>query len=53
MAAAKAKGVYKGKPQSMDYDAILPLKSQGIGVNAIAVKMRCSRETVYKALGEA
>ena len=37
----------------MDYDAILQLKSQGLGVNTIAVKMRCSSETVYKALGEA
>ena len=48
IAAAKARGVYKGRPQSVDYDAILQLKSQLLGVNTIAVKMRCSRETVYK-----
>ena len=53
IAAAKARGVYKGRPQSVDYDTNLQLKSQGLGVNTIAVKMRYSRETVHKALGEA
>ena len=52
IAAAKARGVYKGRPQSVDYDAILQLKAQGLGVTAIAAKMGCSRGTVYKALGE-
>ncbi|MDT2079126.1 MAG: helix-turn-helix domain-containing protein [Planktomarina sp.] len=50
MAAAKARGVYKGRPQSVDYDAIVQLKSQGLGVTAIAVKIGCSRGTVYKSL---
>ena len=50
IAAAKDRGVYKGRPQSVDYDAILQLKAQGLGVTAIAVKMECSRGTVYKAL---
>ena len=52
IAAAKARGVYKGRPQSVDYDAILHLKSQGLGVTTSAAKMGCSRGTVYKALGE-
>jgi DNA invertase Pin-like site-specific DNA recombinase len=52
IAAAKARGVYKGRPQSEDYAAILQLKSQGLGVTAIAAKMGCSRGTVYKTLGE-
>ena len=52
IAAAKARGVYKGRPQSVDYAAILQLKSQGLGVTAIAAKMGCSRGTVYKTLGE-
>ena len=50
IAEAKARGVYKGRPQSVDYDAIMKLKSQGLGVTAIAFKMGCSRGTVYKAL---
>ena len=50
---AKARAVYKGRPQSVDYDAALQLKSQGLGVTTIAAKIGCSRETVYKALGEA
>ena len=52
IAAAKARAVYKGRPQSVDYAAIQQLKSQGLGVTAIAAKMGCSRGTVYKALGE-
>ena len=51
IAAAKARSVYKGRPQSVDYDAILQLKSQGLGVTTIAAKIGCSRGTVYKALG--
>ena len=52
IAAAKARGVYQGRPQSVDYSAILQLKSQGLRVTAIAAKMGCSRGTVYKNLGE-
>ena len=50
IAAAKDRGVYKVRPQSVDYDAMLKLKSRGLGVTAIAFKMGCSRGTVYKAL---
>ena len=53
IAAAKAMGVYKGRPQSVDYNAILQLKSQMLGVTTITAKVGCSRGTVYKALGEA
>ena len=49
---AKARVVYRGRPQSVDYDAILQLKAQVLGLTAIADKMGCSRGTVYKALGE-
>ena len=48
--AAKARGVYNGRPQSVDYDAIKGLQSQGLGVSAIAKQLGCSRGTVYKAL---
>ena len=40
----------EARPQSVDYDAMLQLKAQGLGVTAIAAKMGCSRGTVYKAL---
>lgn len=50
IAAAKARGVYQGRPRSVDYNAILQL--QALGVTAIAAKMYCCRGTVYKALGE-
>ena len=50
IAAAKARGVYKGRPQSVDYDAILQLKAQGLGVTAIAAKMGCSRGTVLRSI---
>lgn len=49
--AAKSRGVYKGRPQSVDYDAILRLKREGLGISAIAREVGCSRGTVYKAIG--
>jgi len=49
--AAKSRGVYKGRPQSVDYDAILRLKEEGLGISAIAREVGCSRGTVYKAIG--
>ena len=52
IAATKARGVYKGRPQSVDYYAIQHLKSQGLGVTAISAKMACGRGTVYKAVGQ-
>lgn len=48
---AKSRGVYKGRPQSVDYDAILRLKREGLGISAIAKEVGCSRGTVYKAIG--
>ena len=41
IAAAKVRGVYKGRPQSVDYDAILQLKSQGLGVAATKSSLYC------------
>lgn len=52
IAATKARGVYKGRPQSVDYYAIQHLKSQGLGVTAISAKMAYGRGTVYKAVGQ-
>ena len=48
---AKANGVYKGRPTSVDHDKIRSLKAEGMGATAIAREMGCSRGAVYKALG--
>ena len=48
--AAKAKGVYKGRPSSLDHDKIKELHAQGMGATAIAKKLGCSRGAVYKAV---
>ena len=46
--AAKAKGVYKGRPTSLDHQRIAELKKQGLGATAIARDVGCSRGAVYK-----
>ena len=48
--AAKAKGVYKGRPSSLDHDKIKELHAQGMGATAIARELGCSRGAVYKAV---
>lgn len=50
IAKAKANGVYKGRPVSLDHHQIRMLHSQGIGATAIAKQMGCSRGAIYKAL---
>lgn len=50
IAKAKAKGVYRGRPISLDHDQIRMLRAQGIGPTAIAVRLGCSRGAIYKAL---
>ena len=47
---AKSKGVYKGRPSSLDHDRIKELKSEGLGATAIAKELGCSRGAIYKAL---
>lgn len=49
---AKAQGVYKGRPVSLDRDRIRRMKDQGIGATEIAKAVGCSRGAVYKALDE-
>jgi DNA invertase Pin-like site-specific DNA recombinase len=48
--AAKAKGVYKGRPSSLDHDKIKELRASGMGATAIAKELGCSRGAVYKAI---
>ena len=51
--AAKAAGVYKGRPVSLDHDKVAQLHKDGIGATAIARQMECSRSAVYKVLNAA
>ena len=50
---AKAEGVYKGRPVTLDHAQVKTLHAQGIGATAIAKQMGCSRGAVYKVLNQA
>jgi DNA invertase Pin-like site-specific DNA recombinase len=51
IAKAKAAGVYKGRPASIDPAAVAELRSQGLGASAIAKHLGIGRASVYRALG--
>jgi DNA invertase Pin-like site-specific DNA recombinase len=48
--AAKAKGVYKGRPVTFDRARIVSLRKEGMGATEIAKAVGCKRGNVYKAL---
>jgi DNA invertase Pin-like site-specific DNA recombinase len=48
--AAKKKGVYKGRPRSIDAAKIRALMGQGIGASAVAKKMGIGRASIYRVL---
>ena len=48
--AAKAKGVYKGRPPKIDAAAIAALKAEGLGATAIAQRLKIGRASVYRVL---
>jgi DNA invertase Pin-like site-specific DNA recombinase len=48
--AAKAKGVYKGRPVTFDHSKIVALRKDGLGATEIARAVGCKRGNVYKAL---
>jgi DNA invertase Pin-like site-specific DNA recombinase len=48
--AAKAKGVYKGRPVTFDRTRIVALRKEGMGATEIARAVGCKRGNVYKAL---
>jgi DNA invertase Pin-like site-specific DNA recombinase len=50
IAKAKAKGVYKGRPASIDLDRVRQLKAEGWGPSQVARKLGISRASVYRAL---
>jgi hypothetical protein len=47
--AAKAKGVYKGRPVTFDHERILALRKQGMGCTEIAKAVGCKRGNVYRS----
>ena len=48
--AAKAKGIYKGRPATFDRARIVSLRKEGMGATEIAKAIGCKRGNVYKAL---
>jgi len=48
--AAKAKGVYKGRPVKLDWNRIKQMDAEGKGPTEISKSMGCSRGMVYKVL---
>ncbi len=53
IAAAKAKGVYRGRPARIKAEAIAALKTEGLGATAIAKRLGIGRASVYRVMGEA
>jgi DNA invertase Pin-like site-specific DNA recombinase len=53
IAKAKAAGVYKGRPASIDADQVRQLKSDGKGATEIARAMGVGRASVYRLLAAA
>src|SRR5215211_1448087 len=47
IARAKAAGVYKGRPASIDAAKVRELKEQGLGASAIAKQLNIGRASVY------
>jgi len=50
IAKAKAEGVYKGRPASIDAAEVAKLKGEGLGASAIAKKLKIGRASVYRVL---
>jgi DNA invertase Pin-like site-specific DNA recombinase len=48
--AAKAKGIYKGRPVTFDRARIVSLRKEGMGATEIAKAVGCQRGNVYKTL---
>ena len=50
IAAAKKKGVYKGRPRSIDTTKIKALMDAGLGASAVAKKLGIGRASVYRTI---
>jgi DNA invertase Pin-like site-specific DNA recombinase len=52
IAKAKAAGVYKGRPASIDAAKVRQMRAKGMGASEIAKALKIGRASVYRALGE-
>jgi DNA invertase Pin-like site-specific DNA recombinase len=50
IARAKAEGVYKGRPASIDAAKVRAMKAKGMGATEIAKALKIGRASVYRAL---
>jgi DNA invertase Pin-like site-specific DNA recombinase len=50
IAAAKAAGVYKGRPPSIKPDDVAALRAKGLGATEIAKRLKIGRASVYRVL---
>jgi DNA invertase Pin-like site-specific DNA recombinase len=50
IAAAKVKGVYKGRPASIEAADLAALKAEGLGATEIANRLGIGRASVHKIL---
>jgi DNA invertase Pin-like site-specific DNA recombinase len=50
IAKAKAAGVYKGRPASIDAAQVREMKAQGVGASKIAKALKIGRASVYRVL---
>jgi DNA invertase Pin-like site-specific DNA recombinase len=50
IAAAKLRGVYKGRPPSIDAAKVAALKAEGLGATEIAKRLKVGRASVYRLL---
>jgi DNA invertase Pin-like site-specific DNA recombinase len=48
--AAKARGVYRGRPVTLDHAKIAAMRAEGKGATEIARAIGCSRGAIYKTL---
>jgi DNA invertase Pin-like site-specific DNA recombinase len=53
IAKAKAAGVYKGRPPSIEASRVRELKAQGMRPSDIAKALKIGRASVYRVLGQA
>ena len=50
IAAAKLRGVYKGRPPSIDAAKVAARKAEGLGATEIAKRLKVGRASVYRVL---
>jgi DNA invertase Pin-like site-specific DNA recombinase len=50
IAKAKAAGVYKGRPASIDATQVRAMKAHGVGASEIAKALKIGRASVYRVL---